>query len=434
MKETEASSITRRTFILGSAAATAGVATAGWWTFFRSKTPPPSRWPIKHVVIIMKENRSFDHLFGRFPGVIGTTVGQYLGEQIPLDPPGQVLTKDLPHHSWDSRRDMNNGRMNNFGRDDEEITRLAHTQMRGDQIPNYWYWAEKFVLSDNFFASHIGPTFPNRLYSIAAQAGGAIDTPGGVQPLPGKAKTWGCDARTGQWVIVEDLEGNRRRAITCFEFSTMGDLLSDAGLDWASYSATDEQDGYIFQPYTAVRHIRESSLWEDHIRPVDRLIGDIEEGRLPAVTWVHPRYPVCEHPAKHTNIAHGENWSTAVINAVMESPLWSRTAIFHTYDEWGGFYDHLPPPRVDNFGLGIRVPLLTISPYARQGHVDHEVGEFSSILKFIERNWGLPYLTQRDRAASDLSYNFDFTEPPRPPAPRPLRRDLETPPPDVPGL
>jgi phospholipase C len=420
-----------------ASAATVGAtaaAGAGWWTFIRSKPPPPSRWPIKNIVIVMKENRSFDHLFGAFPRVEGAAVGNFLGEQIPLEPPPQVLPKDLPHHSYDSRRDRNGGKMDSFGRDNDETTRLAHSRMEADQIPNYWHWAEQFVLSDNFFASHFGPTFPNRLYVIAAQAGGSLDVPKGVEPLPSGAKSWGCDAPEGQRIVVMDADGDRSAVPTCFDFKTMGDLLSEKGIDWASYGATDAQDGYIFQPFSSIRQIRETGMWDDHIRPVDQLIDDIADGGLPPVTWVHPRYEVCEHPSKLNDFAHGENWSSAIINAIMESPMWPTTAIFHTYDEWGGFYDHVPPPQIDQFGLGIRVPLLTISPYARKGHVDHELGEFSSILRFVERNFGLPSLTQRDRMASDLSYNFDFSQRPRPPSPRPLRRDLEKPNPGIPGL
>jgi phospholipase C len=99
----------------------------------------------------------------------------------------------------------------------------------------------------------------------------------------------------------------------------------------------------------------------------DDLIGDIRDGALPAVTWVQPRFPVSEHPGFKTNSTAGERWSAAVINAVMESPLWKDTAIFLTWDEWGGFYDHVVPPKVDQFGLGIRVPMVVISPYARRG-------------------------------------------------------------------
>jgi phospholipase C len=154
---------------------------------------------------------------------------------------------------------------------------------------------------------------------------------------------------------------------------------------------------------------------------VDTVIGDIRANRLPPVTWITPRYEVSEHP--QYNFCLGENWSTQVIDAIMRSPMWKDTAIFVTWDDYGGFYDHVPPPQVDGFGLGIRVPLLIISPYARNGVIDHQVGEFSSVLRFIEGNWGLTQLTDRDRDATDLSYDFDFTKRPHRPDPLPLRSD-----------
>ena len=181
-----------------------------------------------------------------------------------------------------------------------------------------------------------------------------------------------------------------------------------------------------WQPYTAIRHVRETGLWERHIRAVDDLIDDIRAGELEAVTWVQPRYPVSEHPGLGTDFSVGESWSTAVINALMQSPMWRQTAIFLTWDEWGGFYDHIPPPRLDRFGLGVRVPLLVISPYARRGHVDHVRAEHSSTLRFVERNWGLRALTARDRNSNDLSHLFDFDQPPREPLVLPVRNDIPT--------
>ena len=142
---------------------------------------------------------------------------------------------------------------------------------------------------------------------------------------------------------------------------------------------------------------------------------------MPPVTWISPRYEVSEHP--QFSFCAGENWSTQVINAIMKSPIWKNTAIFVTWDDYGGFYDHVALPQVDDFGFGIRVPLLVISPYALKGEIDHHLGEFSSVLRFIEDNWQLGRLTGRDRAAKNLSYDFDFTQEPRRPDPLPLRTD-----------
>jgi phospholipase C len=134
---------------------------------------------------------------------------------------------------------------------------------------------------------------------------------------------------------------------------------------------------------------------------------------------------VSEHP--EYSFCNGENWSTRIVNAIMQGPNWDDTAIFITWDDYGGFYDHVPPPQVDDFGFGIRVPLLVISPYAKRGFVSHELGEFSSILRFIEDNWSLTQLTHRDRDATPMMSAFDFTQDPRPPDPLPLRTDCITP-------
>jgi phospholipase C len=425
--------ISRRRFLATTGAATLGALTMS--CVGPAARHPSTRWPIKHVVILMKENRSFDHLFGRFPGANGVTKGSYHGRRLPLRPPPDVLPTDLPHHWGDGHLDINGGLMDGYGRAGQDLTTYAYTQMEAEQLPHYWYWASRFVLCDNFFASHAGPTFPNRLYGVAGQAGGAIDIPVDVKAPPGKARTWGCDALPSMYVVLVDPSGSRTRVPACFDFRTAGDLLNERGIGWASYSATDTQAGYIWQPYAAIRHVRETDLWDRHVRAVDDLIDDIHDDLLPPVTWVQPRYPVSEHPGLKTNFCLGEAWSAAVVNAIMTSPMWPTTAIFITWDEWGGFYDHVPPPRVDRFGLGIRVPLLVISPYALAGHVDRTLGEHTSILRFVEANWGLPALTGRDRRASDLSHLFDFDQVPR--SPDPVRFAMACDPParqEIPGL
>ena len=150
-------------------------------------------------------------------------------------------------------------------------------------------------------------------------------------------------------------------------------------------------------------------------------MAHIRQGLLPPVTWITPRFELSEHP--EYSFCHGENWTTEVVNAIMESPMWEDTAIFITWDDYGGFYDHVPPPQVDGFGFGIRVPLLVISPYAKEGYAMTELGEFSSVLRFMEDNWGLGQLTHRDRDATPMLSAFDFTQDPRPPDPLPARTD-----------
>ena len=376
-------------------------------------------WPIKHVVFLIKENRTFDNLFGTFPGANGVSFGFDHGVRRPLTPgtDGSIGSEDIPHCYICSRTAWDHGKMDGFNQS-AVSDQWAYTQLQRSQLPNYWHWATQFVLADRFFSSAQGPSFPNHLYAIAAQSGGAHDNPRRTGAFR-SSNTFGCDAPAGQTVTVVDSEGKTRQVRPCFEFQTEGDLLNNAGIDWAYYAADPTQLGYIWSAYSAIGHIRNTPQWQRHVLPVDRVIADIGRNRLPPVTWIAPRYEVSEHP--QYNFCLGENWSTQVIDAIMRSPMWKSTAIFVTWDDYGGFYDHVAPPQVDAFGFGIRVPLLVISPYAQRGKIDHHLGEFSSVLRFIEDNWHLRRLTARDRAAKNLSYDFDFTQKPRRPDPLPLR-------------
>jgi phospholipase C len=392
-----------------------------------------TRWPIKHVVFVIKENRTTDHMFGRFPGVDGVTEG-YDGDDLrPLTRPPDRLPEDIPHCYACALESWNEGRMNNFARN-EAGDLYAYTQMRGpEDLPNYWRWAEEFTLSDNFFASAQGPSFPNHLFTIAAQSGGTHFNPDQAQSSvtiftqeTGLAKSWGCDALEEATVVVVDSEGQLEKVPPCFDFETEADLLDRAEIPWGYYAAWNDQRGYVWSAFSAIERVRMNpEIWQRHIFPVDNFVADVEDGRLAPVTWVTPRYEVSEHP--EWSFCHGENWTTEIVNSIMRSEFWKDTAIFITWDDYGGFYDHVPPPQVDDFGFGFRVPLLTISPYAKPGYIDSQLGEFSSVLRFIEDNWGLSQLTHRDRDAFNLSYIFDFDQEPREPFELPMREDCEGP-------
>jgi phospholipase C len=385
--------------------------------------------PIEHVVFLIKENRTFDNMYGRFPGANGVSVGMDQGEPRALEPALDALPTDIKHCYQCSLQAWNEGRMDGFATISAAADRHAYTQYVPGDLPNYWHWAEEHVLGDNFFASAQGPSFPNHLYTIAAQSGGAHENPIQLQELlterhreTGLFKAWGCDSIEEAYIPVTDSEGIAKKVPPCFDFLTEGDLLTAADIPWAYYAATQYQNGYIWSAYDAVRHIRENeAFWAEHVFPVDDFAEHARRGLLPPVTWVTPRFEVSDHP--EYSMCLGENWTTEIVNAVMEGPHWEDTAIFLTWDDYGGFYDHVPPPQVDGFGFGIRVPLLVISPYAREGFVTHELGEFSSVLRFIEDNWGLTQLTHRDRDATPLVSAFDFTQEPRPPDPLPLRPD-----------
>jgi phospholipase C len=412
----------RRRFLQASAMAVAGgvlFSCTGGRTIPRIGDPTPvidTATPIKRVIYLMLENRSFNNLFGRFPGVNGTTVGIEYGAEKPLIACPEWLPGDLPHDRAAFLNCMNGGDLDGFGGGQFGST-YAYSTFEERQIPNYWMWAREYALSDNFFASAAGPSYANHYYFIAGQSGGVIDNPENIETrVEGdkRFKSWGCDALGEDvFVFVKDRQGNLTKHDTCFTFRTMGEELSDAGIDWAFYSAMPGQPGYFWNAYNGISNVFHTDLWHQHTRPVDRLLDDIEAGTLPPVTWVTPRFELSDHPPYSTGHAH--NWVTDIVNGVMKTDAWEHTAIFLTWDEWGGFYDPVVPPEIDPIGLGIRVPLLTISPYTQRGVIDTERGEFSTPLRFIADNWGLDYLTPRIEKTHNFDHVFDFKSEPRAP-------------------
>jgi phospholipase C len=417
--------LTRRRFLQRSAMAVAGgvlFSCTGGRPIPRVSgsvsTAIDTQWPIKRVIYVMLENRSFDNLFGKFPGVEGTRRGNLAGREIPLGPCPEYVPGDLPHVRAAYLYDWAGGRQDGFG-GGAWGDPWAYTVLDADQLPNYWLWAKEFAISDHFFASAAGPSYPNHFFFIAGQSGGAIDNPENIGAKPtadgGTFKSWGCDAiGDGVFVFTKDEHGNLAKHDTCFRFRTVGEQLSEIGVDWAYYAAVPGQPGYFWNAYNGVHDVfHDTGYWNAHVRPVDRIVKDIQAGTLPSVSWVTPRFPLSDHPPYSSAWAH--NWVTDIVDAVAASDAWEQTAIFVTWDEWGGFYDHVEPPQIDDIGLGFRVPLLTIGPYVRRGVIDDQVGEFSTPLRFISDNWGLDPLTPRIAKAHNFEHVFDFTKPPRPP-------------------
>jgi phospholipase C len=417
----------RRAAVTGGALVAAGAAAFGAKELFFGEEAPPTqqpldvetRWPVKHVVYLMLENRSFNHMFGAFPGAADTTrVGVIDGREVPLLTAPEWLPGDLPHFREAALQDVNGGRMDGFGMYDKgEYPALdwAMSIHERDTVANWWRWAERFVLCDHVFASASTASYPNHLYMIAGTSGGAFDNPvnAKVPPAPGLAKTWGCDAPEGASVTLFDYDTGRpvRKTRPCFRFDTQGEQLTRRNIDWAFYSANERTTGYFWNAYASIERVFHTDLWTDHIRDVASIVPDIAAGRLPSVTWVTPRYEESDHPPYSTT--WGQNWATGIVNAIMRSPAWASTVIFVTWDEWGGLYDPVAPPVVDSLGLGVRVPMLVISPWARSGMIDHEVGEFSTPHRFIADNFDLPYLSDWVRNTHNFEHVFDFSRAPK---------------------
>ena len=360
---------------------------------------------IKHIVFLVKENRTFDNYFGTFPGADGATEGMiHTGEIIPLSRQPDKLTHDIDHSFQGAVRAINGGAMNQFDLISGGADLSGYSQYLEEDIPNYFAYARYFTLADSMFSSLTGPSFPNHLYTVGAQSGGAINNPGGG--------IWGCDAAPTARVQVMDDTGHMSQVYPCFDFTTLADRLEEAGISWKYYAPGKGQSGFIWSSFQAINHIRNSPLWDENVVDPSNFEIDALNGNLPALSWIVIGSGLSEHPPAST--CQGENWTVQQLNAVMQGPDWNSTVVFLTWDDFGGFYDHVPPPTVDRFGFGPRVPLIVISPFAKHHHISHTVYEYSSLLKFAEKRFRLQSLTDRDLFANDVLDSFDFDR-------RPLR-------------
>jgi phospholipase C len=200
---------------------------------------------------------------------------------------------------------------------------------------------------------------------------------------------------------VLDAQGHTSEQAPCFDFPTLLDRLGEAGISWKYYATGGG----------AMNMLRNSEYWADDFAPSEQIITDAQTGNLSAMSWVFPgSADVDEHPPD--SICKGENWTVQVLNAIMQGPDWNSTVVFITWDDFGGLYDHVAPPQIDQFGLGPRVPLLIISPFVKPGSISHTTYEHSSILKFVETRYHLRPLTARDQKASDMLDLFDFQQEP----------------------
>jgi phospholipase C len=341
--------------------------------------PARAKFPIQHVVVIMMENHTFDNLFGRYPGANGV--------RLPSAP--DPVSADIDHSSAATIAAIDGGAM-------DEFPLIGQVQYDQSDIPNYWSYAQHFGLSDNFFTSMSAPSQPNHLVLLAAQTGG-------------EQSNFGDCTNTPNWLMPSEAPaGVSYWGYPCYAIPTLPLLLTNAGLTWKYYSQLPIWDA----PNNVSTLVGSAS----NVHSSNQFIRDVANRRLPTVSFVTPpNVWSSDHPP--SPLQAGQNFATSIVNAVMQSPYWSSTAIFITWDEFGGFADHVPPPSVDSLGLGPRVPLLVISPYAKPGYISHQQGEFSSFAKFVETNWGLPNLGQRDALAttSNLTDFFNFSQHPQAP-------------------
>jgi phospholipase C len=378
-----------------------------------AQAAPTGMEKINHVIWIIQENRTFDNYFGTYPGADGIPPGTCLPKLPgsvncvkPFHMPARQPALDLAHDWEVVHAAYNNGAMDGFVWAEGSEFTMGYYDDR--DIPNYWNYARHYTLCDRFFSSQMGYSLPNHTYTVAGQSGGLIVNVANLQELK---------------EVMDDDDG--------FSFASMAKLMSETKVPWKYYVESqplpegvpmklsetgvrlafpDPKQFSLWNPLPGFKAIREDPAEMAHLVDLKEYFSDLQKGTLPAFSWIIPDYQDSEHPV--ARVSDGMWYVTKLVNALMESPYWKDSVIFLTWDDYGGFYDHVPPPEMDAFGLGPRVPMIVISPYAKAGYISRYTYEFCSVLKFVEERWKLRHLTARDHWANDMRDCFDFDRAP----------------------
>jgi phospholipase C len=380
---------------------------------------------IQHVIIIVQENRSFNNLFYGFTGARWRKYGfDTSGNKISLQPIGLETTWDIDHSSNSFFAACNgtgtipgtNCQMNGFDKEwygcNKSGPKCPNANPPYSYVPHsetmpYFNMAKEYVLADEMFASNFdASSFVSHQYIISGQAESAVNYPN---------NSWGCPG--GPSDTISEVGPQRQipngYETVCWDPTTLGDELDKAGVSWGFYAASTNDVGNIWIAYQAISHIYHGQDWKNDIfTPPTQFLNDVSNGKMRAVSWITPTWANSDHAGSGSNT--GPSWVTSVVNAIGQSQYWNSTAIFIMWDDYGGWYDPVAPKYVDYDGLGLRIPMLIISAYAKQGYVSHVHYEHGSILKFTEDQFGLGRLTASDtRANSPETDAFDFSQSPR---------------------
>lgn len=374
---------------------------------------------IKHIVIIVRENHTYDNLFGRFPGADGTSKAHVGNTVIKMPATPDSLREDISHNEFTARLADNNGQMNQFNREPSAIQKgkdVADSQYQPSQLPDYFNYAHRFSLADHFFSTVLSSSFPNHLVTVS---GNYFHTLGISAKPKNSLQSWGCDAPKKERLWTDDRGHFATNTVPCFNAPTLATEANKAGVSWKYYAAPIHHLGYLWSTLDAFRHIRYSKQWRTNVVNPGQFVQDVTHNRLPALTWLMSDWRQSEHPP--ASECAGVNWTVTQINAIMKSPLWDSTAIVLTWDDYGGFYDHVAPPERAAFSLGPRVPLLVISPYTRAHLVERHVMDFRSIVKYVENTLGLPHTMIYNRRVRSIGAMLNTSRSPAKPDILPLQ-------------
>jgi phospholipase C len=403
--------------------------------------------PIQHVIIVFQENRSFNNIFMKFPGAETSTTGPC----VPYTPPGSreicnnpdpqkrivrmhpitletcscLGGTDIEHSHRTLEVEYAGGKMNGFDKISYGTRGslgpakfYPYAYLEKSEVQPYWDMASQYGLADHMFSTATTDSFVAHQEIIAGTTRlngnmSLTDTPSSIP--------WGCDASAGTVTGVIYTSGRVNDfggPFPCFtQYKTMADVLDAAAVSWKYYvesydlkSPYLDFGGRVWDAFDAIKRVRYGPDWKNVTIPNTTIFADIKNGHLPQVSWVMPTLAASDHPASGSNL--GPSWVTSVVNAVGKSPYWKDTAILIMWDDWGGFYDNVPPPQLDYTSLGMRVPLIAVSPYAKRGSVSKTQYEFGSVLKFIEQTFGTNSLGSTDTRANSIVDMFNFSQSP----------------------
>jgi phospholipase C len=371
---------------------------------------------IKHVVILIQENRSFDNLFAGFPGADGATSGlTHTGQSVTLHKSNLYSAIDGENAHWAFQTDYDGGKMDGF---DEvpvngQLGTYVYQYVDPVQIEPYWKLAKAYALADHMFQTEGSGSFTGHQDLIRGNTAISSSEAAIGSPL---GEPWGCDAPAGTVTPIVTSSGQyiRNGPFPCFNYDTLRDLLDAKNVSWTYYvPGLTVSTGALWNAFDAVRAVRYSPEWSTNIStPETNIFTSISSHRLANVSWLIPDFGNSDHPGAGSDT--GPSWVAQVVNAIGRSSYWKSTAIIVTWDDWGGWYDHVPPPQLDYESLGFRVPMIVISPYVRRGTISHTQYEPGSIIRFIENNWRLGHLqNSTDRRAQSIGDLFDYRQTPR---------------------
>jgi uncharacterized repeat protein (TIGR03803 family) len=378
---------------------------------------------IHHVVIIFQENRTPDDLFNGFPGADTVRSGRNSGgQEVKLQPISLTAPYDLAHTHSAFATEYDDGKLDGFDKVSSRCFNIdvclpedvrAYGYVPRTEAQPYFVMAMRYTFGDRMFQTNEGPSFPAHQYIVSGTStiANRSSLRAAENPFdPAGGANGGCDSPSGSLVAVINSAGVERLGVyPCFDRISLMQLLDAKSLSWRYYQASTGA-GIWNGPDAVLPIFRSREFSTDVVAPSSQVLKDVANGRLADVTWVTPTALASDH-ARATN-GSGPSWVAAVVNAIGKSPYWKDTAIFVTWDDWGGWYDHVKPPIYNSYELGFRVPLVVISPYAKNHYVSHVQHEFGSILKFTEEVFGLPSLHTTDERADDLFDCFDFSKPP----------------------